>query len=115
VGSESKSPQILSPFNIVMNILLPRFFRSAYRKDPIPSFLMTMGAADIALGGVSSHGSLLFLGFIVFGGALALKWLQSQRRTDAISEPVVEHYLPAQSSQAELPMLSIPKKRPPSL
>jgi hypothetical protein len=96
-----------------MNILLPRFLRSTYRKDPIPSFLMTMGAADIALGGASGHGSLLFLGFIVFGGAFALKWLQNQRRMDA-ADPVVEHYLPAQSSH-ELPMLSITKKRPPSL
>jgi hypothetical protein len=97
-------------------MLLPRFLRSTYRRDPIPSFLMTMGAADVALGGVSSHGGLLILGVVMFGGALGLKWLQSLRRIDTIiSEPTVEHYLPSQSSQAELPMLSIPKKRPPNL
>jgi hypothetical protein len=96
-------------------MLLPRFLRSTYRRDPIPSFLMTMGAAEVALGGVSSHGGLLILGVVMFGGALGLKWLQSLRRVDAISEPTVQHYLPSQSSQAELPMLSINKKRPPNL
>jgi hypothetical protein len=95
-------------------MLLPRFLRSSYRRDPIPSFLMTMGAAEVALGGVSSHGGLLILGVVMFGGALGLKWLQSLRRIDTISEPTVQHYLPSQSSQAELPMLSINKKRPPN-
>jgi hypothetical protein len=96
-------------------MLLPRFLRSTYRRDPIPSFLMTMGAAEVALGGVSSHGGLLILGVVMFGGALGLKWLQSLRRVDTIAEPTVQHYLPAQSSQEELPMLSINKKRPPNL
>jgi hypothetical protein len=96
-----------------MNMLLPRFFRSAYRKDPISSFLMTMGAADVALGGASSHGGLLFLGIFLVGGSLALKWVQSQRRTETISESAIQHYLPSQSSQ-ELPMLSITKKKPPN-
>jgi hypothetical protein len=97
-------------------MLLPRFLRSTYRRDPIPSFLMTMGAADVALGGVSGHGGLLILGVVMFGGALGLKWLQSLRRIDSIiSEPAVKHYLPSKSSQAELPMLSINKKKPPTL
>jgi hypothetical protein len=97
-------------------MLLPRFLRSSYRRDPIPSFLMTMGAADVALGGVSSHGGLLVLGVLVFGGALGLKWLQSLRRSDIVAESLAtQHYLPSQSSQAELPMLSITKKRPPNL
>jgi hypothetical protein len=97
-----------------MSILLPRFFRSAYRREPIASFLMTMGAVDVALGGVSSHGGLLVLGIIILGGALGVKWIQSQRRTDRFAEPVVQHYLPPQSSQSELPMLSIKKKGPPN-
>ncbi|MGB8698602.1 MAG: hypothetical protein WCD18_04230 [Thermosynechococcaceae cyanobacterium] len=92
---------------------MPRFLRSAYRSDPIASFLMTMGAADVALGGASSHGGLLVLGIVLFGGALGLKWIQSQRRSQAFSEQTVQHYLPPQSSQSELPMLSINKKRPP--
>ena len=77
---------------------------------------MTMGAAEAALGGVSSHGGLLVLGVMMFGGALGLKWLQSLRRPDImIDEPLAQHYLPSQLSQAELPMLSITKKRPPNL
>lgn len=98
-------------------MLLPRFLRSAYRRDPIPSFLMTMGAAEISLGGVSGYSGLLILGVMMFGGALGLKWLQSLRRPDImIDEPLTaQYYLPSQSSQAELPMLSITKKRPPHL
>ncbi len=98
-------------------MLLPRFLRSTYRRDPIPSFFMTMGAAEVALGGASSHGGLLILGVMMFGGALGLKLLQSLRRPDIMTdEPLAaQHYLPSQSSQAELPMLSINKKRPPNL
>lgn len=78
---------------------------------------MTMGAAEAALGGATSHGGLLVLGVFMFGGALSLKWLQSLRRPDIMmDEPLTaQHYLPSQSSQAELPMLSITKKRPPNL
>jgi hypothetical protein len=98
----------------MMTILLPRFLRSAYRKDPVNSFLMTMGAADVALGGMSSHSGLLLLGIVVFGGAFALKFLQAQRRSQDFAEETVQHYLPSQTSQSELPMLSINKKRPPN-
>jgi hypothetical protein len=97
-----------------MNSLFPRFFRSAYRNDPIPSFLITIGAADVALGGSSGHGGLALLGLIVVGVALGLKWSQSQRKSELFSEQMVQHYLPSQSSQSELPMLSISKKRPPN-
>jgi hypothetical protein len=97
-----------------MSILLPRFIRSAYRHDPIASFLITAGAADIAIGGVSSHGGLALLGMVIVAAAFGLKWSQSQRRSELFSEQAVQHYLPSQSSQSELPMLSIPKKRPPN-
>jgi hypothetical protein len=104
----------LERFNAAMSILLPRFIRSAYRHDPIASFLITAGAADIAIGGVSSHGGLALLGMVIVAAALGLKWSQSQRRSELFSEQAVQHYLPSQSSQSELPMLSIPKKRPPN-
>lgn len=101
-------------FNAAMNIFLPRFIRSAFRHDPIVSFLITVGTADLALGGMSGHGGLAVLGLVVVGGALGLKWSQSQRRADLFAEQTVQHYLPPQSSQSELPMLSITKKRPPN-
>jgi hypothetical protein len=98
-----------------MSVLLPRFLRSLYRQEPVSGILITMGLADIALGGVSGHGSLSLFGAVVFGLALGAKWLQSQRQQDILAEQqTVQHYLPAQSSQQELPMLSINKKRPPS-
>lgn len=96
-----------------MNILLPRFFRAAYRNDPIPSFLITVGAADTALGGSNGHAGLALLGLMIVGVALGLKWSQSQRKSDAFSEQLVQNYLPS-SSQSEMPMLSISKKRLPN-
>jgi hypothetical protein len=96
-----------------MSVLLPRFLRSLYRQDPISGILLTMGLADIALGGVSGHGGLSLFGVIVFGAALGSKWIQSQRRSDLMEQQSVQQYLPSQSSQQELPMLSITKKQPP--
>ncbi len=75
---------------------------------------MTFGAADIALGGSGGHGGLAIFGLILVGAALGVKWTQSQRKPDLFSEQLVQNYLPAESSQAELPMLSITKKRPPN-
>jgi hypothetical protein len=96
-----------------MNILLPRFLRSAFRNDPIASFLMTIGAADIALGSSAGHGGLALFGLVFVAAALGLKWSQGQRKSELFSEQIVQHYLPSQSS-SELPMLSITKKRPPN-
>jgi hypothetical protein len=97
-----------------MSVLFPRFLRSLYRQEPVSGILITMGLADTALGGVSGHGGLSLFGAVVFGVALGAKWLQSQRQQEVLAEQqVVQHYLPSQSSQQELPMLSINKKRPP--
>jgi hypothetical protein len=96
-----------------MSVLLPRFLRSLYRQDPISGILITMGLADIALGSVSGHGGLSVFGIIVFGAALGSKWIQRQRRSDLVEQQAVQHYLPPQSSQQELPMLSMTKKHPP--
>ena len=74
---------------------------------------MTFGAADIALGGSGGHGGLAVFGLILVGAAIGVKWSQSQKRSD-LSEQFLPNYLPAESSQSELPMLSITKKRPPN-
>ncbi len=96
-----------------MNFFWPRILKSAYRQEPISSFLILVGVVDATIGGVGSYGSLTFVGLTTVGGALAFRWWQLQRTKPFQPERVAEHYLPAQSSRPQLPMLSIAKKRPP--
>lgn len=99
-----------------MNRLWPRFLRSAYRKEPVTSFILTVGAVDAVIGGVGDRPSLLAVGLGAVGIAILLRvWMLSQRRA---VEPVVENrppirYLPSQSSSSALPSLDVPRKRSP--
>ncbi|NCJ06393.1 hypothetical protein GS597_07685 [Synechococcales cyanobacterium C] len=90
-----------------------QFLKPIYRKEPISAFLILVGAVDATLGGVGGHGSLLFLGVATIAGALVIRWQQAQRRQEMQPEPITQRYLPTNSSQSELPMLSISKKQPP--
>ena len=96
-----------------MGMIWTHVLKSAYRKEPISAFLILMGAVDATLGGVGGYSSLLFLGLTMIGGALAFRWQQSQRRQEMQPEQVTQRYLPTNSSQSELPMLSLSKKQPP--
>ncbi len=98
-----------------MNAIWPRIFKSAYRKEPISSFLIMVGAVDATIGGVSSHGSLLLLGLSTAGAAIALRWWQVQRSKKLQPERVAQYYLPPSASRPQLPMLSMSKskKNPP--
>lgn len=97
-----------------MNFFWPRILKSAYRREPISSFLILVGAVDATIGGVGSYGSLMFLGLTTVVGAIAFRWWQLQRTQPLQTERVANHYLPAQSSRPQLPMLAIAKKRPPN-
>jgi hypothetical protein len=97
-----------------MNILWPRFLRSAFRREPISSFLLIVGGVDLAIGGFSGSGGLAFLGLMMTGGALGLRWWQMQRVQKSMQpEQVAQLSLPPQSSQSQMPMLSIRKQQPP--
>lgn len=94
-----------------MNVLWPRFLKSAYRKEPISSFFLIAGAVDAAIGGVGQHWTLLTFGLTVVFFAIALRWWQIQR-TQAVSiEEVPRQFLPPGSSQSPLPMLTSDKRR----
>lgn len=93
-----------------MNAALPRFLKSAYRKEPLPSFLITAGIVDAAIGGLGYHWSLLAFGLGTVGLAIGLRWwIVSQRPRPA--EPVAQHYLPPSSSRPTLPTLTSARKR----
>jgi hypothetical protein len=90
----------------------PRILKSVYRKEPISSFVMIVGAVDAAIGGIGDRWSLVTFGLGTIGVAIALRWWQSQHKQ---LEPTrqVPKYLPASSSRPQLPPLTSTKKRPP--
>ncbi len=88
-----------------MNALLPRFLKSAYRKDPISSFVMTVGAVDAVIGGVGERWTLMSFGIMMILLAIAIRWLQIQRSQENLTEEVSRRYLPPSPSDAPLPML----------
>lgn len=96
-----------------MNAVLPRFLKSAYRKEPIISALVTMGIVDALIGGFDDSWSLFAFGMGTAGITLAWRWWRIQQVSPLPEEPVVQHYLPSRSSSSALPMLSISKKKPP--
>lgn len=96
-----------------MNAVLPRFLKSAYRKEPIISVLITMGVVDALIGGLDDSWSLFAVGLGTAGFTLAFKlWRSSQQRPPIEEEPIVQHYLPSRSSSPTLPMLTVNKKKP---
>ncbi len=101
-----------------MNAVLPRFLKLSYRKEPIVSVLITMGIVDALIGGFDDSWSLFIVGLGTTGISLAWRWWCAQQRQPLHEEPVAQqqqYYLPPQpsSSTSTLPMLSIPKKKPP--
>ncbi len=56
-----------------MNPINPRFLSSAYRKEPIPSFLITIGSIDAVIGGLDDRLGLLSFGIITVGSAITLR------------------------------------------
>ena len=92
-----------------MNALGPRFWKLAYRKEPISSFIVIVGAVDAVIGGVGERWSLLTFGLMMVMLAIGLRWWQSQRRQAELAEQPVTHYLPSSPSRPPLPMLSTSK------
>ncbi|MDB9313018.1 hypothetical protein PN462_07885 [Spirulina sp. CS-785/01] len=60
-----------------MNRFLPRFVRSLYGKDPLSSFILTIGLVDAVMGGVGGYWTLFGLGGVTVGAALFWRWLKN--------------------------------------
>lgn len=89
-----------------MNALWPRVLRSAYRREPIVSFVVTVGTVDAVIGGVSSSLSLLTFGLSSVAVILVLRWWMLQRSKIEQPETAPEYALPPSSSRPPLPQLT---------
>jgi len=96
-----------------MNALWPRCLKAAYRKEPISSFIVIVGAVDAVIGGAGERWSLLTFGLMMVLIAIALRWWQTQRREAELAEQPVTHYLPPSPSRPALPILNAAKRQPP--
>ncbi len=97
-----------------MNAVFPRIVKSAYRKEPLITILITMGIVDALIGGFDDSWALFIFGLGTAGTALIVRWLRMQQRPTLQNEESVKQlYLPPHSSNSSLPMLSISKKKPP--
>jgi hypothetical protein len=93
-----------------MNALLPRFLKVAYRKEPISSFILIVGAVDAVIGGVGGRWSLLSFGLAIAVLAALLRWWQIQKAQAAMVEDTPRHFLPPSSSRPPLPLLTSEKR-----
>lgn len=94
-----------------MNAAFVRILRSAYRKEPISSFILIVGAVDAVIGGVGDRGSLLAFGVGAVGLAIALRWLIVQRHAPETPAEAAQYYLPPQPSRPPLPSLSASERK----
>lgn len=98
-----------------MNAVFPRIVKSAYRKEPLITILITMGIVDALIGGLDDSWALFIFGLGTAGTALIIRWLKIKQSPTLQNPevPVKQLYLPPHSSNSSLPMLSISKKKPP--
>lgn len=92
-----------------------RMLKSVYRREPISSFILTVGAVDAVIGGVGDRMSLMAFGLGAVGIAMIVRvWMTRERPTIEFEEtrtPV--RYLPSQSSSSALPPLNTPSRKRP--
>jgi hypothetical protein len=102
-----------------MNAIFPTVLKRLYRKEPISSFIIVVGAVDAVLGGVNEVGTLMMLGLLTSGVAIGYRWWcvqQAESRLDLTQDRQRQRkskqlYLPPSSNQTVLPNLG--SRRPP--
>ncbi len=87
-----------------MNAIFPTLLKRLYRKEPISSFILMVGAVDAVLGGVNAIGTLTILGFLTAGAAIGYRWWCIQQAQSATARQSKQLYLPS-SDRAPLPNL----------
>ena len=88
-----------------MNAIFPPVLRRLYRKEPISSFLIVVGAVDAVLGGVNQVGTLMILGLLTSGASLGYRWWCIQQAETKLDFKSKQLYLPPSSNHHPLPNL----------
>ena len=95
-----------------MNAIFPTVLKRLYRKEPISSFIIVVGAVDAILGGVNEVGTLMILGLLTSGLAIGYRWWyiqQAESRFDPSQEKQrrksKQLYLPPSANRIPLPNL----------
>ena len=98
----------------MINALWHQFIKSAYRKEPISSFIIIVGVVDALIGGFGERWSLLSFGLMMVVLAAALRWWHQRQEEELSEQPVTRFLPPSQSPPPQpLPMLSTTKRQPP--
>jgi hypothetical protein len=95
-----------------MNAIFPTVLKRLYRKEPISSFLIVVGAVDAVLGGVNEIGTLMILGLLTSGAAVGYRWWCIQQSETALTRKSKQLYLPPSSNRSPLPNLDS-RRQPP--
>ena len=93
----------------MINALFPRFLKSAYRREPISSFIVIVGIVDAVIGGVGERWTLLSFGLVIILIAAILRWWQGQKAQAIVTEEASRRFLPPSSSRTPLPTLKTKK------
>jgi hypothetical protein len=97
-----------------MNAIFPTFLKRLYRKEPISSFIIIVGAVDAVLGGVNEVGTLMILGLLTSGVAIGYRWWCIQQSETDAGRKSKQLYLPsADANRSPLPDLD--RRRHPPL
>ncbi|AFY95089.1 hypothetical protein [Chamaesiphon minutus] len=103
-----------------MNAIFPTVLKRLYRKEPISSFIIIVGAVDAVLGGVNELGTLMILGLLTSGVAIGYRWWCIQQAENRSGVPNLRQRqrkskqlsLPPSSHRSPLPDLDT-RRRPP--
>ena len=95
-----------------MNAIFPTVLKRLYRKEPISSFLIIVGAVDAVLGGVNEVGTLMILGLLTSSMAIGYRWWCIQQAETTSERKSKQLYLSPSSNQTPLPNLDS-RRRPP--
>jgi hypothetical protein len=88
-----------------MNAIFPTVLKRIYRKEPISSFLIIVGAVDALLGGMNEVGTLMILGLLTSGLAIGYRWWCIQQAETTADLKSKQLYLPPSSNRTPLPNL----------
>jgi hypothetical protein len=94
-----------------MNVIFPTGLKRLYRKEPISSFIIVVGAVDAVLGGVNEIGTLMMLGLLTSGLAIGYRWWCIQQAETRLDRKSRQLYLPPSDNRTPLPNLD--RRHPP--